>query len=32
MLHERFALDHVTLQVDHASRGGLLEIEPPPGG
>jgi cobalt-zinc-cadmium efflux system protein len=27
MLHERFALDHVTLQVDHASRGGLLEIE-----
>jgi cobalt-zinc-cadmium efflux system protein len=27
MLHERFALDHVTLQVDHASRGGLLDIE-----
>jgi cobalt-zinc-cadmium efflux system protein len=27
MLHDRFALDHVTLQVDHASRGGLLEIE-----
>ncbi len=28
MLQERFALDHVTLQVDHAPRGGeLLEIE-----
>lgn len=27
MLQERFAVDHVTLQVDHASRGGLLEIE-----
>ena len=27
MLHERFALDHTTLQVDHA-RGELLEIEP----
>ena len=27
MLHDRFALDHVTLQVDHATRGGLLEIE-----
>jgi cobalt-zinc-cadmium efflux system protein len=26
MLHERFALDHTTLQVDH--EGGLLEIEP----
>lgn len=28
MLHDRFGLDHVTLQVDHAARGGeLLEIE-----
>ena len=28
MLAERFAIDHVTLQVDHAARGGdLLEIE-----
>jgi cobalt-zinc-cadmium efflux system protein len=27
MLDERFGLEHVTLQVDHASRGGLLEIE-----
>ena len=29
MLHERFALDHTTLQVDHAGRGELLEIRPP---
>jgi cobalt-zinc-cadmium efflux system protein len=27
VLHERFALDHTTLQVDHAG-GELLEIEP----
>jgi len=27
MLHERFGLDHTTLQVDHVG-GGLLEIEP----
>jgi cobalt-zinc-cadmium efflux system protein len=27
MLQDRYSLDHVTLQVDHASRGGLLEIE-----
>jgi cobalt-zinc-cadmium efflux system protein len=27
MLHERFGLDHTTLQVDH-SGGELLEIEP----
>ncbi|MFI4985297.1 MAG: cation diffusion facilitator family transporter [Solirubrobacterales bacterium] len=27
MLHERFGLDHTTLQVDHAG-GALLEIEP----
>lgn len=27
MLHERFALDHTTLQVDHA-RAELLEIQP----
>ncbi|HWX51809.1 MAG TPA: cation diffusion facilitator family transporter [Solirubrobacteraceae bacterium] len=30
MLHERFGLDHTTLQVDHAG-GELLEIEAPPG-
>jgi cobalt-zinc-cadmium efflux system protein len=28
MLHERFGLDHTTLQVDHAG-GELLEIAPP---
>jgi cobalt-zinc-cadmium efflux system protein len=28
MLHERFGLDHTTLQVDHAG-GALLDIEPP---
>jgi cobalt-zinc-cadmium efflux system protein len=27
MLHERFGLDHTTLQVDHAG-GALLHIEP----
>jgi cobalt-zinc-cadmium efflux system protein len=27
MLHERFGLDHTTLQVDHTG-GALLEIEP----
>jgi cobalt-zinc-cadmium efflux system protein len=27
MLHERFALDHTTLQVDHTG-GGLLDIQP----
>jgi hypothetical protein len=27
MLHERFGLDHTTLQVDHAG-GDLLAIEP----
>ena len=27
MLHERFGLDHTTLQVDHAG-GALLEIAP----
>ena len=27
MLHERFALDHTTLQVDHAG-GELLDIQP----
>jgi cobalt-zinc-cadmium efflux system protein len=30
MLHERFGVDHTTLQVDHAG-GELLEIEVPPG-
>ena len=29
--HDRFAIDHTTLQVDHAARGGeLLEIEHEP--
>jgi len=28
MLRERFALDHSTLQVDHAGRSELLEIRP----
>jgi len=28
MLHERFGVDHTTLQVDHAG-GELLEIQPP---
>ena len=28
MLHERFNLDHTTLQVDHVG-GDLLEIEAP---
>ena len=27
-LHERFGLDHTTLQVDHVG-GGLIEIDPP---
>ena len=27
LLHDRFAIAHTTLQVDHATRGGLLEIE-----
>jgi cobalt-zinc-cadmium efflux system protein len=27
MLHERFALDHTTLQVDHTG-GELLDIQP----
>jgi cobalt-zinc-cadmium efflux system protein len=31
MLHERFALDHTTLQVDHAG-GELLEIQAPRAG
>ena len=26
LLHERFAIDHTTLQVDHASGGGLVQI------
>jgi cobalt-zinc-cadmium efflux system protein len=28
MLMERFALDHTTLQVDHAQPDGLLQISP----
>ena len=27
ILRERFAIEHTTLQVDHAPRGGLLEID-----
>lgn len=27
LLHDRFEITHTTLQVDHATRGGLLEIE-----
>jgi hypothetical protein len=30
MLHERFGVDHTTLQVDHAG-GELLDIEAPAG-
>lgn len=30
LLHDRFEITHTTLQVDHASRGGLLAIEPRP--
>ena len=30
LLHDRFAIDHVTLQVEHAS-ADLLQIEPAPG-
>ncbi|HVW17738.1 MAG TPA: cation transporter, partial [Solirubrobacteraceae bacterium] len=26
-LHDDWAIDHVTLQVEHAGRGGLLTIE-----
>lgn len=29
MLRKRFAIEHTTLQVDHASRGGLIDIDPP---
>jgi cobalt-zinc-cadmium efflux system protein len=31
MLRERFAVDHTTLQVDHAGAGELLEISAPAG-
>jgi cobalt-zinc-cadmium efflux system protein len=31
LLDERFGITHTTLQVDHAPRGGLLELEQPPG-
>ena len=27
LLRERFEIEHTTLQVDHAPRGGLVEIE-----
>jgi cobalt-zinc-cadmium efflux system protein len=30
MLHERFGLEHTTLQVDHEEGGELLQIEPAP--
>jgi cobalt-zinc-cadmium efflux system protein len=29
-VEERFGIGHTTLQVDHETRGGLLEIEPAP--
>jgi cobalt-zinc-cadmium efflux system protein len=29
-VEERFGIEHTTLQVDHETRGGLLEIEPAP--
>ena len=29
-VQERFGIEHTTLQVDHETRGGLLEIEPAP--
>jgi cobalt-zinc-cadmium efflux system protein len=28
LVHERFGIEHTTLQVDHAPREVLLEIEP----
>ena len=28
LLHERFGIDHTTLQVDHEAEAGLLEIRP----
>ena len=31
LLRERFDIEHTTLQVDHAPRGGLLEIDQPAG-
>jgi len=30
LLHERFGLEHTTLQVDHRSEQGLISIEPAP--
>ena len=30
VVEERFGIEHTTLQVDHETRGGLLEIEPAP--
>jgi cobalt-zinc-cadmium efflux system protein len=32
LVDERFGIEHTTLQVDHETRGGLLEIEPAPAG
>lgn len=32
ILHDRYGLDHTTLQVDHAGDGGLLELHLPGGG
>lgn len=29
LLHERFGIDHVTLQVEHEAVGGLIELESP---
>jgi cobalt-zinc-cadmium efflux system protein len=28
LVSDRFGIDHTTLQVDHAARGGLVQIEP----
>jgi cobalt-zinc-cadmium efflux system protein len=28
MLEERFGITHTTLQVDHATRGGLVNLRP----
>jgi cobalt-zinc-cadmium efflux system protein len=29
-VQDRFGIEHTTLQVDHETRGGLIEIEPSP--
>jgi cobalt-zinc-cadmium efflux system protein len=32
MLHERFGIDHTTLQIEEQASQGLLEVEPAPDG